>query len=119
MRIVHVKILAASGKPLRGENTYRLHVPPSVPVGQFWALTIYNSETQALFLNLTRPTLDHWTKVWVRTPMVRSVFTLTEVTRRPGIELDSNPGRKELVFVVSILCPAEGSLRHKLDDAGR
>lgn len=46
------------GQPLRGENTYRLHVPANVPVSQFWALTVYNSETQALFLNLARPTLD-------------------------------------------------------------
>jgi hypothetical protein len=27
-------------------------------VSQFWAVTFYNSETSALFLNLTRPTLD-------------------------------------------------------------
>jgi len=27
-------------------------------VSQFWAVTVYNSETAALFLNLTRPTLD-------------------------------------------------------------
>jgi len=27
-------------------------------VSQFWAVTIYNAETSALFLNLTRPTLD-------------------------------------------------------------
>ena len=47
-----------SGQPLRGENTYRLHVPANVPVSQFWALTVYNRETAALFLNLTRPTLD-------------------------------------------------------------
>jgi hypothetical protein len=48
----------SSGQPLRGENTYRLHVPVNVPVSQFWAVTIYNTETSALFLNLTRPTLD-------------------------------------------------------------
>ena len=48
----------ASGQPLRGENTYRLHVPANVPVSQFWAVTIYNSETSALFVDLTRPTLD-------------------------------------------------------------
>jgi hypothetical protein len=47
-----------SGQPLRGENTYRVHVPPNVPVSQFWAVTIYNAETSALFLNLKRPTLD-------------------------------------------------------------
>jgi hypothetical protein len=48
----------SSGQPLRGENAYRLHVPANVPVSQFWAVTVYNTETQALFLNLARPTLD-------------------------------------------------------------
>jgi len=47
-----------SGQPLRGENNYRLRVPANVPVSQFWAVTVYNAETSALFLNLTRPTLD-------------------------------------------------------------
>jgi hypothetical protein len=47
----------ASGQPLRGENSYRLHVPANVPVSQFWALTIYNTETSTLFLNPNRPTL--------------------------------------------------------------
>jgi len=50
--------LDGSGQPLRGENTYRLHVPANVPVSQFWALTIYDSDTSALFLNMRRPTLD-------------------------------------------------------------
>jgi hypothetical protein len=45
----------SSDQPLRGENTYRLHVPANLPVSQFWAVTIYNTETSALFLNLTRP----------------------------------------------------------------
>jgi hypothetical protein len=48
----------SSGQSLRGENTYRLHVPANVPVSQFWAVTIYNTETSTLFLNLTHPTLD-------------------------------------------------------------
>jgi len=50
------------GQPLRGENNYRLHVSANVPVSQFWAVTIYNSETSALFLDLTRPTLDSLNK---------------------------------------------------------
>jgi len=48
----------SAGQPLTGANTYRLHVPAGVPVSQFWSLTVYNTETQALFLNSTRPTLD-------------------------------------------------------------
>jgi hypothetical protein len=48
----------SDGQSLRGEHTYWMHVPANVPVSQFWAVTIYNAETSALFLNLTRPTLD-------------------------------------------------------------
>jgi hypothetical protein len=42
-----------NGSSLRGENTYRLHVPANVLVSQFWSVTVYNSDTAALFLNLT------------------------------------------------------------------
>ena len=51
-----------NGQPLRGENTYRLHVPANVPVSQFWAVTAYNSETSALFLELARPTVNSLNK---------------------------------------------------------
>ncbi len=50
--------LDSSAQSLRGENNYRLRVPANVPVSQFWAVTIYNSETSALILDLPRPTLD-------------------------------------------------------------
>jgi hypothetical protein len=48
----------SDSQPFRGDKTYSLHVPPNAHVSQFWALTVYNTETQALFLNSTRPTLD-------------------------------------------------------------
>ena len=51
-----------NGQPLRGENTYRLHVPADVPVSQFWAVTAYNSQTSALFVDLTRPTVNSLNK---------------------------------------------------------
>jgi hypothetical protein len=47
----------ASGQPLQGENTYRLRVPANAPVGEFWALTVYDKETAALFRESTRLTL--------------------------------------------------------------
>lgn len=40
--------LDARGERLRGENTYRLHVPADVPARQFWALTVYDQETNGL-----------------------------------------------------------------------
>jgi hypothetical protein len=46
-----------SGRPLRGGNTYRLHVPPNVPVREFWSVTVYSLETSSFFLNSERLTL--------------------------------------------------------------
>jgi hypothetical protein len=47
----------ASGQPLRGENTYRLRIPANAPVREFWAMTVYNRETAALFRESTRITV--------------------------------------------------------------
>ena len=47
-----------SGDPLEGGNNYRLHVPPDVPVREFWSITIYSLETASFFLNAPRLTLS-------------------------------------------------------------
>jgi hypothetical protein len=33
---------------LDGSKTYKLHLPPNVPVNNFWAVTIYDSQTRSL-----------------------------------------------------------------------
>ena len=33
------------GKPFDGANSYRLHVPPNVPVKQYWSVTAYDRAT--------------------------------------------------------------------------
>ena len=33
--------------PFDGARTYRLHLPPNVPVNNFWAVTIYDSQTRS------------------------------------------------------------------------
>jgi hypothetical protein len=48
----------SNGQRLRGENAYRMHISANVPVSQFWAVTIYDAQTSAFFLNLERPTRD-------------------------------------------------------------
>jgi hypothetical protein len=37
----------ATGRPLEGGKTYRLHVPPKVPAKQYWAVTVYDVRTAA------------------------------------------------------------------------
>src|SRR5271165_5090661 len=46
------------GGRLTGKNTYRLHVPSSVPASDFWAVTVYEQETAAFFRDSTHLTVD-------------------------------------------------------------
>ena len=45
------------GKDFDGGKIYRLHVPPNVPVKQYWSATAYDRETHALIRNMTRASL--------------------------------------------------------------
>lgn len=42
------------GAGLDGGKTYRLHVPPNVPVEQYWSVTAYDRQTHALIRNMDR-----------------------------------------------------------------
>jgi len=35
-------------KAFNGSQTYRLHLPPNVPVNNFWAVTIYDTQTRSM-----------------------------------------------------------------------
>ena len=39
-------MLDGNDKPLDGSKTYKLHLPPNVPVNDFWAVTIYDTQTR-------------------------------------------------------------------------
>ncbi|MCX2721746.1 DUF1254 domain-containing protein [Roseibium sp. DSM 29163] len=40
-------VLDANQQPFDGSNTYRLHLPKDVPVNDFWALTLYDTQTRS------------------------------------------------------------------------
>jgi hypothetical protein len=42
------------GAALDGDKTYRLHVPPNVPVELYWSVTAYDRQTHALIKNMPR-----------------------------------------------------------------
>jgi hypothetical protein len=60
--------LDANGQRLRGESTYRLHVPANVPAKQFWAFTVYDRETSSLIRQSARAGLDSYDEQMKRNP---------------------------------------------------
>jgi len=38
--------LDSNDKPFDGSKTYKLHLPPNVPVNNFWAVTLYDTQTR-------------------------------------------------------------------------
>ena len=43
-----IAYLDANKKPFDGAKTYKLHLPPNVPVNNFWAVTVYDTQTRSL-----------------------------------------------------------------------
>jgi hypothetical protein len=41
-------------RPLDGGSSYRLHVPPKVPVQQYWSATVYDRNTHGLVRDVKR-----------------------------------------------------------------
>jgi hypothetical protein len=41
----------AHGEYLDGGQTYRLHLPPNIPVNNFWSVTVYDPRTRSLLQN--------------------------------------------------------------------
>jgi hypothetical protein len=52
-----ISINDRAGKPLEGNKTYRLKVPPNAPIEQYWSATAYDRETHALIRGVSRPSL--------------------------------------------------------------
>jgi hypothetical protein len=53
----------SEGLPLDGSKTYKLHLPPNIPVKDFWALTMYDTQTRCqLQTDQQFPTLDSYQK---------------------------------------------------------
>jgi hypothetical protein len=49
-----ISIRDKDGDAFDGSKTYRLNVPPDVPVEQYWSVTAYDRQTHALIKNMAR-----------------------------------------------------------------
>jgi hypothetical protein len=41
-------MLDNNNEPFDGSKTYKLHLPPNVPVNNFWAVTLYDTQTRCM-----------------------------------------------------------------------
>jgi hypothetical protein len=56
-------------RPLDGSKTYKLHLPPDIPVADFWAVTMYDTQTRSqLQTDQQFPTLDSYREGMQKNP---------------------------------------------------
>ena len=116
--------LDADKKAFEGAKTYKLHLPPNVPVNDFWALTMYDTQTRSQLQTSQRfPTVGSQSKGieknadgsyeiyfgpkppagkegnWLETVPGKSWFTILRMygPLEPWIEKSWRPGEIELV----------------------
>jgi hypothetical protein len=58
-----IAFLDSKKQPIDGAKNYKLHLPPNVPVNNFWAVTLYDTQTRSqLQTSNPLPTLGSQTK---------------------------------------------------------
>ena len=81
-------MLDSNGHLFDGSKTYKLHLPPNIPVADFWALTMYDTQTRSqLQTDQQFPTLDSYARALKRMPTVPSTFISLP---RPRRDMESN-----------------------------
>jgi hypothetical protein len=38
----------SNGRPLDGSKTYKIHLPPNIPMKDFWSFTVYDNQTRSM-----------------------------------------------------------------------
>lgn len=58
-----IAFVDADKKPMDGSKTYKVHLPPNVPVNNFWAFTIYDTQTRSMLqTDQARPSVGSQTE---------------------------------------------------------
>ena len=98
----------AQKKAFDGSKTYRLHLPKDVPVNNFWAVTVYDTQTRSMLQ--TEPALpdgrqpERWLQA-ERRRLLRRLFR-ARGARGQGRQLGADRSRQELVHHPADVRPA-------------
>ena len=95
-------------RPLDGSKTYKLHLPPNIPVKDFWAVTMYDTQTRSqLQTDQQFPTLDSY-----REGMKKNadgsydIYFAPKAPEGPGEQLAADRSGQELVHRPADVRPA-------------
>ena len=96
--------LDSKKRPLDGSKTYKLHLPPNPPVKDFWALTMYDTQTRSqLQTDQQFPTLGSQTEgVEKNADGSYDIYFAPKAAPGQGRQLAADCSRQELVA-----CPAD------------
>ena len=98
----------SESKPLDGGKTYKIHLPPHIPVKTFWSLVLYDNQTRSqIQTDQQFPSIgSQKAGIVINTDgSVDSWFGPTAPSR-PRVQLGANPARQSLFRVPTPLRPA-------------
>ena len=109
----------AKGNKLDGGTTYRLRVPASAPVHQYWSATAYDGKTHALIRNTPRSSRSSTSPDLAveRRRLGRHLFR-SRGTRRRIVELGSDQGLQHFRGDLPVLRTGSSAVRQDLEAAG-
>ena len=70
----------SEGAPLSGGSNYRVHLPPNIPAGIFWSVTLYDAENSRV--SLTAVLSHRWVHATSQRKMLTAARTFTSVLNR-------------------------------------
>lgn len=94
--------LDSNDKPFDGSKTYKLHLPPDVPVNNFWAVTLYDTQTRTqLQTSQLFPTVGSLTKGMQKNAdgSYDVYFAPQAPAGKEGNWLQTNPGKSWFVIL--------------------
>ena len=92
-------MLDSKQRPLDGSKTYKLHIPPNPPVKDFWAVTMYDTQTRSqLQTDQQFPTLGSQTEgLKKNADGSYDIYFAPKAAQRSGRQLAADHSRQELV----------------------
>ena len=105
-----------AGQPFDGGKTYKLNLPPNIPVKDFWSLVVYDNQTRSMLQTDQQfPSMGSQKKgIVINAGQIRGCLVRTESAGRKRRQLGPDRSRQRLEYDPPPLRPARTLLRQDL-----